>query len=190
MFISASRPWKWVVYQYWENPFLSISALSLASCIIRLSLDIQLYFPQTFFSLDPIHSIQYLFPREIRDLCVYLIKLRRYLAPNMHVYIGFCPFSHLWLENVRMNTPKSRELNLDLEWPENDFGKLFLIWLQLPNLMQGICSHHQRSASSPLKTSRQVWNLTLDKKPAAFSAKFKVAKFAIYGEGGKNDNTV
>ena len=68
MFISASRPWKWMVYQYWENPFLSISALSLASCIIRLSLDIQLYFPQTFFSLDPIHSIQYLFPREIMDL--------------------------------------------------------------------------------------------------------------------------
>ena len=31
------------------------------------------------------------------------------------------------VENVRMNTPKSRELNLDLEWAENDFAKLFLI---------------------------------------------------------------
>ena len=58
------------------------------------------------------------------------------------------------VENVRMNTPKSRELNLDLEWAENDFAKLFLIWLQLPSLMQGICTHHQRSSYAHFKRRR------------------------------------
>ena len=89
------------------------------------------------------------------QMCWYICILHTFGAewlgvylPPMHVCHSFCPFSHLRLENVPMNTPKSRELNLDLKWPENDFGKLFLIWLQLPPLMQGICSHHQRSSSS------------------------------------------